>query len=325
MNLLRVTLNSAEFNLGGVKLVKNVAKFVGPLCRLGSIMPRPVLPSDIEEYRDSRWQREGQGRVETAVQAERFVERVGFAACLLDARRPCPSLYVSVCGRRDAIMPRNVQRDPETSHTWTLKDEMVRRGRVYYSKCLKGRAMFIAPRMIPYFKTLFGLSRREEKARLSKAALAVLRVLRKEWEMGTADLRAESGITDRKAFTQAIDELQAALIVVPTEVIYEPKFTYLWGLAEERFPQELSRKIDRLTALREVARCFLDGAGRTVPGELARVTGLSRPDAGLGNRALVKEGFAVMLSPGTYQLATLRNNTIDDTSHGRARPDVILS
>jgi hypothetical protein len=33
------------------------------------------------------------------------------------------------------------------------------------------------------------------------------------------------------------------------------------------------------------------------------VTGLSRPDAGLGNRALVKEGFAVRLDEGVYRLA----------------------
>jgi hypothetical protein len=95
------------------------------------------------------------------------------------------------------------------------------------------------------------------------------------------------------------------MIVVPNDVVYEPKFSYLWGLAEERFPKEASSKTDRATALREVARCFLDGAGLTIPGELARATGLSRPDAGLGNRSLVKEGYAVMISPGTYRLANL--------------------
>jgi hypothetical protein len=165
--------------------------------------------------------------------------------------------------------------------------------------------MFVARRMVPYFKTLWGVARREEKTRLSVPALALLRVLRKEWEMATSDLRAESGVPDRRAFTQALDELQAAMIVVPSDIVYEPKFTYLWGLAEERFPQELAQRVDRQTALREVARCFLDGAGLTVPGELARVTGLSRPDAGLGNRALVKEGYALMLAPGTYRLAGL--------------------
>jgi hypothetical protein len=268
-------------------------------------MLRRTLPDEIEEYRDSRWQREGAGHLETAAQSERFIERVGFTACLTDSRKPGPSLYVAVCGRRDAIMPRNVQKDPESSQTWMLKDEIVRRGRVYYGKLARGKALFLARRMIPYFKTLWGVSRREEKTHLSKAALAVLRVLRKEWEMATADLRAESGASDRRAFTLAVDELQAAMIVVPTEVVYQPKFTYLWGLAEERFPEELARKIDRSTALREIARCFLDGAGLTVPGELARVTGLSRPDAGLGNRALVKEGYAVMVERGTYRLEHL--------------------
>jgi len=58
-------------------------------------------------------------------------------------------------------------------------------------------------------------------------------------------------------------------------------------------------------ALREVARCFLASAGMTVPGELARVTGLSRPEAGRGNRALVAEGFARMLAPGLYCAADL--------------------
>ena len=261
------------------------------------------LPDSIEDFRDSRWQREGSGHVETAVQAERFIERVGFTACLTDSRQPGPSLFVAVCGRRDAVMPRNVQKDPEASHAWLLKDEVVRRGRVYYGKLARGKAMFLAPRMIPYFNALWGVPRRSEKKVLSKDALAILRVLRKEWEMATCDLRADSGVADRKAFTNAVDELQKAMIVVPNEVVYQPRFTYLWGLAEERFSEQLSQRVDRLVALREVARCFLDNAGLTVPGELAKVTGLSRPQAGLGNRALVKEGYAVMLSPGTYQLS----------------------
>lgn len=266
-------------------------------------MQRISLPTEIEEYRDARWQRESTGRVETALQAERFIERVGFAGCMIDSRQPGPSLFVTVCGRRDAVMPRNVQKDPESSHTWMLKDEVMRRGRVYYGKLSRGKAMFLAPRMIPYFNALFGVPRRQEKNRLSSAARAVLRVLRREWEMATGDLRAESGVTDRKIFTRALDELQSAMIVVPSEVIYEPKFSYLWALAEERFPDELARRVPRRAALCEVARCFLQGAGLTVPGELARATGLSRPDAGRGNRALVKEGYAVMVARGTYRLA----------------------
>jgi hypothetical protein len=45
----------------------------------------------------------------------------------------------------------------------------------------------------------------------------------------------------------------------------------------------------------------------TAPGELARVTGLSRPEAGLGNRGLVAEGCAVSPSQGVYHLPGLLN------------------
>ncbi len=110
--------------------------------------------------------------------------------------------------------------------------------------------------------------------------------------MATSDLRDESGVTDRKVFSRAMDELQAAMIVVPSEVLYQPKFTYIWTLGIGRFPDALRRRVKRQAAVTEIARCFLAGAGMTVPGELARVTGLSRPEAGLGNRALVAEGFA---------------------------------
>jgi hypothetical protein len=275
-----------------------------------------TIPPEIEEYRDAHWHREGTAQIETVTQAERFIERVGFTACLTDSRQPGPSLYVAVCGRRDAVMPRNVQKDPEASHTWQLKDELLRRGKVYYAKLARGKAMFITPRLIPYFNALWGVPKRAEARRLSKSARAVLQVLRKEWEMGTADLRAESGITDRKAFTQAIDELQAAMIVVPSEVLYHPKFTYLWTLASGRFATELAEQVERRVALREVARAFLNTAGLTVPGELARVAGLSRPDAGLGNQALVREGYAVRIAKGTYRLATLSNiNRPDEPDH----------
>ena len=59
-------------------------------------------------------------------------------------------------------------------------------------------------------------------------ARAILKVLRKEWEMATSDLREESGVKDRAAFTKALDELQAAMIVVPSAAVYVPKFTYIW-------------------------------------------------------------------------------------------------
>jgi len=264
--------------------------------------PKPEIPSEIEEYRDERWRREATRQVETALDAERFIEQIGFAACLTDARRPGPSLYVAVCGRRDAVMPRHVQKDEEASLAWTLKDEIVGRGKVYYAKLARGKNLFLAPRMVPHFHAVYGVRRLEEAQRLSRHAQSILKVLRKEWEMSTADLREESGVKDRTVFNKALDELQAAMIVVPSAVFYQPKFTYIWTLGVGRFPDALRRRVNRETALREIARCFLAGAGMTIPGEMARVTGLPRWEAGRGNRALVAEGYATMPAYGTYYL-----------------------
>src|SRR6185503_20952370 len=68
------------------------------------VRAQPEIPSEIEEHRDVTWRREGARQVSTALEAERFIQQVGFAACLTDSRRPGPSLYIAVCGRRDAVM-----------------------------------------------------------------------------------------------------------------------------------------------------------------------------------------------------------------------------
>jgi len=266
------------------------------------VRQRRVVPEEIEEYRDFHWRREPTRLVETALDAERFIEEVGFAFCLTDCRRPGPSLYVAVCGRRDAVLPRNSHTDPETSLTWTLKDEIVARGKVYYAKLARGKAMFIAPRLIPHFQAIWGVRRKDEERRLSRNARRLLAVFRREWEIATSDLRDDSGVKDRAGFTRALDELQASMLVVPSQVFYQPKFTYIWTLAVGRFPDQLRKRVKRDAAVREIARAFLAGAGMTIPGELARVTGLSRPEAGRGNRALVAEGCATTPAPGVYCL-----------------------
>ena len=105
-------------------------------------MTTPPLPEQIELHRDRMWRRDEELRVESALDAERFIADVGFANTLTDTRRAGPSLYIAVCGRRDVSLPRNVQKDEETRLTWYLKDEVMRRGRVYYAKLAGGRSMF---------------------------------------------------------------------------------------------------------------------------------------------------------------------------------------
>lgn len=260
------------------------------------------LPEEIENFRDAKWRREETLKIETAAQAEAFVEDLGFCLALTDARTNLPSVYIAVCGRRDAHSPKNVQKDLEMSLAWTLKDEAMLRGKIYYSKLCKGRAMFVAPRLIPYFNALWGVAKSQEKSALSEDANKVLKVLRKEWEMGTSDLRAATKIETRQKLTKALDELQRAMKVVPQECLYHPTFTYIWTLAEARFPKEFAVKVSREDALKELARAFLRMSEMTTRGEFARALGIKRIEAGRANHALVKENFAERLSVGVYKV-----------------------
>lgn len=263
-----------------------------------------VLPEKVELYRDRKWRREDGLRVKTAEDVESMVEDLGVCLGLTDERKRMPSVYIAVCGRRDAVMPRNVQKDPEASAAWVLKDEVMLRGKVYYAKLVKGHSMFLAPRMIPVFNAIWGCSKAGESGILSKNAQTVLKVLRKEWEMATSDLREACGFKDKSDLTKALDELQKRMKVVPQEAVYSPKFTYIWTLAEARFPKEIAVKMSRENALTELARAYLNLAGLTLLGELAGKFGLSRKEAGLGNHRLVDDGYAERLGTGIYRLVT---------------------
>ena len=262
------------------------------------------IPEEIESYRDRKWRREESLRVESAEDVEAMVEDLGMCLGMTDERKRMPSVYIAVCGRRDAHMPRNVQKDFEASQAWVLKDDVVARGKVFYGKVCKGHSMFLAPRMIPVFNAIWGCSKNGEAGVLSKNARTVLKVLRKEWEMATADLRSATGLP-RADLTKAVDELQKRMKVVPQEVVYIPKFTYVWTLAEARCPREMKTKMSRDAAVRELARCYLAMCGMTLLGDMSRTFGFLRWESGRANHQLVDERFAERLATGVYKLDVL--------------------
>ncbi len=262
----------------------------------------PELSEETELYRDRKWHREDSLKIDTAEEVEAMVEDLGFCLGLTDVRKALPSVYIAVCGRRDAHMPRTVQKDYEASRAWLLKDEVIARGKVYYAKLVKGNSMFLARRMIPVFNAIWGCSRKGEGGILSKDAQRVLAVLRKEWEMATSDLREECGFKDKKDLTRAMDELQRRMKVVPQEVVYVPKFTYIWTPAEARFPEETAIRMSREDAVRELARTYLKMCGSTLRGELSGKFGFQRWESGKANQELVDEGFAERVATGVYKL-----------------------
>jgi hypothetical protein len=73
-------------------------------------MTTPPLSEQIELHRDRMWHRDGDLRIKSAVDTERFIEDGGFANTLTDTRRAGPSLYIAVCGRRDVTLPAAIRK-----------------------------------------------------------------------------------------------------------------------------------------------------------------------------------------------------------------------
>lgn len=258
------------------------------------------LPEAVELHRDRLWRRDEENRVETAREAEAMIERAGFAHLFGDERSAGASLYTAVCGRRDAHVPRDRRTDSECQQTLFLRDEIVRRGVLFYGRTRGGRTLFIAPRLVGYFHRIYRVSTEDEERVFSAEAREILSVLKREWEMASTDVRRAAGIEEYATCARAIEELARAMRIVVSDFV-PPRRTQVWTLIEARFGAELRKRVTEEDALREIARAFLVGAGLTLAGELARATGLSRRDAGQGNHLLVAEKSAVRLARGVYR------------------------
>ena len=178
--------------------------------------------------------------------------------------------------------------------------------------------------------TMVHIENREEARACAAAGVDVLSIETPIWDAGMREAAGlsikEVGEAINLSDPTLLDLVENGKVALPFEVVlrlasvlgrndpisfvmrftrsYNPEvWKTLEGLGIGRFAEGLGRRVKRDDALREIARAFLTGAGMTVPGELARVTGLSRPDAGRGNRALVAEGYATSSATGVYQLA----------------------
>lgn len=120
--------------------------------------------------------------------------------------------------------------------------------------------------------------------------------------MATSDLRDACKFKNKADLTKALDELQRRMKVIPQEVVYVPKFTYIWTTTEARFAKEMGVKMKREDAVRELARTYLQMCGMTLVGELSGRFGFYRWESGKANHELVDEGFAERVATGVYRL-----------------------
>jgi len=203
-------------------------------------------------------------KVTTVSEAASFVAEVGIARLLTNGSDGFPSLFAAVCGRPFPVIPKHSHEDEEMSLAWQLKDSLIEIGVVYYSKLIAGQPTFAAAELIPSLVKLYAKNIRS----LSEPAQKIYRALMKRSPQITRELKETSGLPVRKIFDDAIAELQSAMVVVPTEVRYEPTFGYVWGLAVERFPQ--IREKTKGDPVKEILRWHLRAVRNATNKELVK-------------------------------------------------------
>jgi hypothetical protein len=211
---------------------------------------------EVERYRDRTFRRRASLAVRGATSAIRFIEQAGFCTAF-SAHEHLPCLWVAVCGRRTPRMPHHTHSDYAIGLTWNLKDRLPDERRVFYARLLNGKPSLISLEFLPYFYRAFGPQSESGAPRtLGLTEQGILDWLAMHPPQPTYQLRLHAdfrGRLPKARFEKAMARLQELLYVMKTETVYEPKFTYYWGLVEKAYPQAV-RQARRTSAEASLAR-----------------------------------------------------------------------
>jgi hypothetical protein len=216
---------------------------------------------EVERYRDRTFRRRPALAVRGATSAMRFIQQVGFCTAF-SAHEHLPCLWVAICGRRHPRMPHHTHSDYAIGLTWELKDRLPDERRVFYARLLNGKPSLISLEYLPYFYRVFGPQSGTPRA-LGLTEQGILDWLGTHPPQPTYQLRLHAdfrGRLPKARFEKAMARLQELLYVMKTQTVYEPKFTYYWGLVERAYPRAIrqARRISAETALARILRKYFE-------------------------------------------------------------------
>jgi len=231
-----------------------------------------------------------QKKVRSASDAVRFIDATGFCVLFPLKNVPLPSLYYA-CARRNIHLGPGWDKCCEM--IWKWKDELPHRRRAYYSKCLRGRGMFISLRLLPHFlasrasATSPGDSERfYSEGRISHDALVIWKALEEHGPLATLELRHACKMESKSRnarFKRAMLELQCHLVIVHFGAEQE---TAAWPssrfeLTCRAFPKQAAaaRSLSPGAARAAIAHKFLERRPAAPPAVLARLFGWSKSEA----------------------------------------------
>jgi hypothetical protein len=234
-------------------------------------------------------------RVRTPADAVRFLDAAGFCVLFPLKKIPLPSMYYAAARRGIHLGP---SWDKYCQMIWDWKDELPRRRRAYYSKCLRGRGMFISTKLLPHFLAMrrSALAAGEHErfyadGSISHDAAVIWKALEEHGPLATLELRHACKMESRSGnarFKRAMLELQAHLVIVHFGVEQE---TAAWPssrfeLTARAFPRHAAaaRAISPEAARAAIARQFLDAHPAASSTTLARLFAWTRAEAKLDIR-----------------------------------------
>lgn len=233
--------------------------------------------------RARRWWVSGR-RIGSIERAARFVDDVGFALLFPSPRLLVPSLWEAVAGQD--VEPFAAGMGSAEQKVWAWKDELPRRGLVWYGAFLGGRGTLLSPGTLVALYPGNGAIDDHESMRLSATAHEIAAALAGE-PLTSAALRGLVG--DRTRYQRAVVELQRQLLVT-TAGVQENRSGWpsaLLTLTCHRF--DVGSGLDHAL----VAARFLDTVLEATPGDLARALRWPIPQARGHLDELVRAGLAV--------------------------------
>jgi hypothetical protein len=233
-----------------------------------------------------RWR----NKVRTAGDALRFIDATGFCVLFPLKNVPLPSLYYA-CARRNIHLGPGWDKFCEM--IWKWKDELPHRRRAYYSKCMRGRGMFVSLKLLPHFLAMRKSAavagepeRFYAEGRISHDALVVWKTLEEHGPLATLELRHACKMESKSGnarYKRAMLELQCHMVIVHFGAELE---TAAWPssrfeLTVRAFPKQAAaaRSLSPSAARSAIARKYLAWHPSAPSATLARLFHWTKSEA----------------------------------------------
>ena len=233
-----------------------------------------------------RWPR----RIETLVEAHKYIDATGFCMLFPVNNVPLPSLYTAVTRRNPSA---GIVFDKHFEKLWRWKDDLPRRRSAFYAKYFRARGTLISLEYLPYFLAMREAAtapgdhaRFYADGRIRDDARVIWEALEEHGPLATLELRHLCHMETKAGnvrFKRAMLDLQCLLVVVhfgseqETGAWASGRFELTW----RGFPKQTAaaRNIAPEEARAKLAAKYLEWHPAAPPVQLARLFGWSKADA----------------------------------------------